>query len=41
MNLEVVITIPFRKVKTPKSPEGNFEEFIDFQRIPFLGTGVR
>jgi hypothetical protein len=26
---------PLRKVFfTPKSPEGDFEEFIDFQRIP-------
>jgi hypothetical protein len=27
--------------KTPKSPEGDFEEFIDFQRIPLQGSGVR
>ena len=23
-----------RKVKTPKSPEGDFEDFIDLQRVP-------
>jgi hypothetical protein len=27
--------------KTPEFPEGEFEEFIDFQRIPLQGSGVR
>jgi len=28
-------------VKTPKSPKGDIEEFIDFQRIPLQGSGVK
>ena len=30
-----------RKVKTPKLAKGDFEEFIDFQRVPLQGSGVR
>ena len=31
---EIQNVFDFEKSKTPKSPEGDFKEFIDFQRIP-------
>jgi hypothetical protein len=40
-NLEFETWIHSEKSKTPKSPKGDFEKFIDFQRVPLQGLGVR
>ena len=37
----LIIPVKSEKLITPKSPEGDFEKFIDFQRIPLQGVGVK